>query len=223
MLFRCLASRFECRASGSRIAAGLLLALLALPACKATIGPADKDDDVREENLELRDRVADLEEKLELRTAQIASMRQAEENRANAAAVPEAEPLVLTKLDLGDYSGLIDTDGDGKPNLARAYARPRDQRGRFTPVAGEALLQVFGLPASDGPTAQPVKLAERVYAPAEWDDAYRTGFTGTHYTVEADLDPARLDGLSGAVIRVVLTQAESGIRVQDQASRSIQP
>ncbi|MEM1210644.1 MAG: hypothetical protein AAGI54_15390 [Planctomycetota bacterium] len=196
--------------------------MFALPACKATIGPADEGDDIREENLELRNHVADLEKKLDLRTAQIESMRQAEANRADAsAAMPDAEPIVLTKLDLGEYSGLIDTDSDGRPNLARAYARPRNQRDRFMPVAGRAVLQVIGLPASDGPTAQPVKLAERVYAPAEWDDAYRTGFTGTHYTLEADLPADALDGLSGAVIRVVLTEAGTGIRVEAQAPRSL--
>ncbi|MEO0966183.1 MAG: hypothetical protein AAFY08_13825 [Planctomycetota bacterium] len=196
--------------------------MFALTACKATIGPADEGDDIREENLELRNHVADLEKKLDLRTAQIESMRQAEANRADAAvAMPDAEPIVLTKLDLGEYSGLIDTDSDGRPNLARAYARPRNQRDRFMPVAGRAVLQVIGLPASDGPTAQPVKLAERVYAPAEWDEAYRTGFTGTHYTLETDLPADALDGLSGAVIRVVLTEAGTGIRVEAQAPRSL--
>ncbi|MEM6755601.1 MAG: hypothetical protein AAF586_00405 [Planctomycetota bacterium] len=196
--------------------------MFALPACKATIGPADEGDDIREENLELRNHVADLEKKLDLRTAQIASMRQAEANRADAAvAMPDAEPIVLTKLDLGEYSGLIDTDSDGRPNLARAYARPRNQRDRLMPVAGQAVLQVIGLPATDGPDAQPVKLAERVYAPAEWDDAYRTGFTGTHYTLEADLPADALDGFSGAVIRVVVTEAGSGIRVEAQAPRSL--
>jgi len=204
------------------ISLGLAACLLAaLPACKATLGPANEDDDVREENLELRNRVADLEEKLALRTAQIDSMRQARENRADAArSMPDAEPIVLTDLKLGDYTGLIDTDGDGTTDLARAYARPRNQRGRFTPVAGRAVLQVIGLTDTDA-GGEPRTIAEQRYTPTDWDDAYRSGFTGTHYTLEAPLPVGSLDGLTGAVIRVVLIEAETGIRVEAQASRSL--
>lgn len=186
--------------------------------CKARLGPANERDDVREENLELRNRVAELEKKLELRTDQIAVMRRAEANRANAtASMPDAEPIVLTRIELGEYSGLIDTNGDGTPDLARVYVKPQNQRGRFMPVAGRAMLQAIGLPDA----GEPRMLAERTYEPAEWDDAYRTGFTGTHYTLETEVPRDRLGGVTGVVLRVVLIEAVIGARVDAQAARSI--
>jgi hypothetical protein len=212
----------------------LVACLLVGPvACKARLGPANADDDLREQNLELRTRVDELEQKLARRTAQIDAMRQADAHRAEArAAMPDAERIVLTELKLGGYTGLIDNDGDGTPDVARAYVRPLNQRGRLTPVSGRAVLRVIGLPdiAADAPAdasadagerADARRIAERVYEPADWDDAYRSGFTGTHYTLEAGLPAGSLEGLSGAILRVVFIEADTGIRLEAQAPRSI--
>ncbi|MEO0587808.1 MAG: hypothetical protein AAF078_09225, partial [Planctomycetota bacterium] len=124
--------------SAFRLPMSLCLAvvvLAGLSACTARLGPANADDDLREENLDLRDQVADLEDKLARRVAQIESMRAAD---ATAADMPDAEPNVLTTLELGPYTGLLDTNADGTPDTVRAYARPLSQHGRFLPVAGKA-------------------------------------------------------------------------------------
>ncbi|MEO0587368.1 MAG: hypothetical protein AAF078_06995, partial [Planctomycetota bacterium] len=66
-----------------------------------------------------------------------------------------------------------------------------------------------------------VTLARIDLAPADWHAAYRTGFTGTHYTLEAPLDPAAVVAAESAVVRVAFTQAQTGVRVTAQAARNL--
>jgi len=174
-------------------------------------------DELRVENDELREEVAALQERIALRLAEIEALEQKRGPVAPASAVDGAEAPRLAALRFDRYSGAVDTDGDAVDDLIRVYVRPFDQDGRFLPVAGRAVLQAVVIE----PGREPAELASRTFTPAEFKAAYRSSFTGTHYTLElplpADLDPS----LTAVTLKLTFTDAATGVTLSRQAEMRI--
>ena len=200
-----------------------LIALMLLTGCQVNIGAARsvarENDRLREMNLQLRRQVERLETRLELTQGQVTSLRQ-QLDEPEAEPMPDAVAPMLARLRLARYTGGFDTTGDGRHDTIRAYVQTLDQHGRMLPVAGRARLRIVTMPDDD----EPATLAERTYAPADWDAAYRSGFAGTHYTLELELDAdamQRLEAAPTATLHVNFTQAGTGAR--HAAQRELDP
>ena len=215
-----------CR-GGWALPAALLVALgLVLSGCQLNVGAARsvarENDRLRQMNLELQRQVERMEARLELMRGQVASLEQ-QLQRHELEPMPDAEVPMLSRLRLGRYTGGFDTTGDGRHDTVRAYVQTLDQQGRMLPVAGRGRLRVVALPDD----AEPVVVAERDYGPGAWDAAYRSGFAGTHYTLEAQLDDEVMRRLAeagaggagagvAATLQVSFTEAATGARLTVQ-------
>ena len=192
------------------------LPLTMLPALMlwAGCGPKqflNQNDELRRHNLALTHEIWDLRAKADARAEQIESLQ--ERLRGLSTTIEGADPPRLVKLRFGRYSGAINSDGTGRIDLVRVYLRTLDQHGRFMPVAGRAVIRVVRL----DPDTPPQTLAERAYEPAEFDQAYRSGITGTHYTLQLELPTPLPEGLDRAGVDVLVWDAASGIRHRETA------
>lgn len=168
------------------------------------------NDQLRAERLELQRRVADLEQQLQQRSGELEAVRAAQ---ANGVALPAGTPVFST-IKLDRYTGPIDKDGDGRDDLLRLYIRTLDQRGRMMPVTARADVQMVQL--IEG---QPPKLyRETTFEPDDFDAAYRTSFTGTHYTLELPLDD---EAPADLTVRVTITDI-TGISHSAQQAFNVQ-
>ncbi|MCC6680104.1 MAG: hypothetical protein IT445_04285 [Phycisphaeraceae bacterium] len=163
-----------------------LLSAIVLCSLLSGCGPKNfknDNDQLRAERLELQRRVAELEQQLQQRSGEIAALRAVQTNGAES--LPGAGAPVFSMIKLDRYTGPIDSDGNGRDDSLRLYVRTLDQLGRMMPVSARANVQMVEL--SEG---QPPKLyQEKVFEPNDFDAAYRTGLTGTHYTLELSLPP----------------------------------
>lgn len=182
------------------------------------------NDRLRAENLELRDRARRLEEALALREAQVAQMTPHGASPRGATAAPGgtgpatapaaglagADVPRLVGLKLDDRSGLVPHAGATQPreHVLRLYVRTLDQQGRFLPVAGAASAQAVVI----RPGQPPLVLGEASLGPKALDRAYRSGMTGTHYTIEIPLS-APPEGIASVAVRLSLTDAATGATV----------
>lgn len=191
-----------------RAVIGLLPAAMLLGLAGCQVGPRNfenENDRLRAENLQLQRQVRELQQQLDLRLGELEALRQ-QEAAAATQPMPGAEPPVLSKIALGRYSGAVDTDNDGRDDLIRLYLQAQDQRGRSLPVAGKVLVQAVAIPDQEPPEV----IAQRLYEPAELDAAWRSGFTGQHYTLELPLPDALPEGVSGLTVKITFTQANTG-------------
>lgn len=154
--------------------------LLSLTGCQSRRTFLNQNDELRAERQRLTQRVEELEQQLTLRESELGALKTAE----RASPIPGVEPARIVGIILGAYSGGIDTTADGKPDQLRVYLRPVDRDGRFMAAAGSARLRLIHTPAD----SQPTTLLDKQWDPAGFRDTYRSGFTGTHYTLAALLE-----------------------------------
>jgi hypothetical protein len=198
----------------------VLLALIPAAGCMPQrIGgatPADQViDKLRDDNQDLKTMVADRDRTLDLQRRQIEALgQQLAATRPALAGVNPADVPRLVEVRLDNYSGVVmGPGGPGRPAVPggavlRLYVQPLDQRGRFITVLAEAKVQAVWIQ----PGAAPTVLAGHTYQAAEFDRAYRDGFTGTHYTLELPLKEVPA-GAKEAVVKLELTDAATGVTV----------
>lgn len=151
--------------------------LLALGGCASSTFRAEhermreENDDLRIENERLARRVVELE-------AAVAARRAEGDLPAWAGLLPEVHAIRI-----GGLSHLRDDDRDGRPDRAIIYVTTEDDRGRFLRTVGPMSVRL--LRASGD--ADPVVIAEATLDAEAVRDALRSGFTGTHYTIELPL------------------------------------
>lgn len=178
----------------------LTAALLLLTGCQSRKTFLNQNDELRAERQRLTQRVEELEQQLTLRESELAALKTAE----RASPIPGVEPARIVGIILGSYSGGIDTTRDGKPDQMRVYLRPVDRDGRFMAAAGSARLRLIHTPA-DG---QPTTLLDKTWDPAGFRGTYRSGFTGTHYTLAALLEDILPDPIPQQItLQVDFTEA----------------
>ncbi len=195
----------------------LLLAVVSLPMVLVGchVGPRNfenENDRLRAEVQKLQQEKAELQQKLDLRLGELETLRHQQASGSATQPMPGAEPPTLAKLQFGRYSGGVDNDDNGVDDLIRVYLRPLDQQGRLLPVAGRATVQVVAIPDE----GEPHMLAERTYSAKQFNDAWRSGFTGQHYTLEVKLPSNLPENLEQVTVKVSFTQAQTGAHLSEQ-------
>ena len=199
--------------------AGLLLT--ASGCISGRLGGSESPDvvinELRDNNNALKEEVARLQKSIDLRLAEIDTLQQQVQGAMPMAGVPAAR---VVKLHLGRYSSAVDTNGDKRDDMIRLYVQPLDQQGRFLPATGEATIQAILLREDDGP----LPLAKLTLSSDVWDKSYRTGLTGTHFSIElalAGTDSAALNtlkkGMHQITVMVSFTDAGTGTSISQQA------
>lgn len=200
-----------------RVALPVMMAagLSVLPGCiKGRIGGTMEADavinELRQSNLDLQRQVQELQKTLEDRLAHIDTLNQQLKGAQPVAGtdVPRAVAISFDR-----FSGAVDTDGDQRDDLLRLYVKPHDQRGRLIPVAGVASIQVVAI----RPRQEPVQVARLEVDAAQWEQAYRSGITGTHYTLELPLPRPLPAKVSELTVQVVVTDGATGAELSHQA------
>lgn len=161
---------------------GLLLAAGALlPGCAGRALSAENDR-LRRERHDLTQRVTLLERERDELTVKLA-----EESRLRAGALPadalEALPRCVA-LDVGAFSGLFPPEPSAPAQEVLAYLSPTDSRGRFVQIVGTLTVEAQVLAEPD----TPAQTSSVTLTPAQVRDAYRSGFTGTHYEIRLPLE-----------------------------------
>jgi hypothetical protein len=152
--------------------------------------------DLENENRQLARRVEELETELQMAAARPESLPEA---------VRAAQPHVAD-IALGRLSHVVDLDEDGRPDRVRLYVEPRDGRGRFVQLVGTLSVNAALMPAE----AAAETVGRLTLGPLELRDAYRSGITGTHYTIEVPvtLPPAAAE--REILVRVVYVDGRTG-------------
>ena len=192
--------------------------LLCLAACANQESFENENDKLRAERLTLQEQIDALQNKLALREGELRATR--EQLNDPLPPVEGVEPPRLAGIVLGLYSGPIDLDGDSAYDALRVYVRPVDQHSRQITAEGTARVRLIVTPA-DG---EPQTILDVSYAPDAFHAAYRSGVTGTHYTLKAELPD---DRPTEATLFVTLTDAATGkvFKAQKEVSlvRSVNP
>ncbi len=186
-----------------------LLALSLAAAC----GPRNflnENDQLRAERLELQRQLEQLNTQIENLMAEKAALRQQLETAP--APLPGAEVPTLSRVQFGRYSGPMDDDGDGRDDLIRVYVQTLDQHGRMMPAAGRAALQAVVIPDQKPPFV----LAQRTFNPPEFEKAYRSGFTGTHYTLELPLPEDVPENVKQLTVKLTFVEHLTGVELSAQ-------
>lgn len=186
------------------VAAG---AALGLQACQAKVLSPTPADQLRRQNVELAAKVESLEQQLsEARTAMataqarhlaVAPVASADGGSGGAAAQPlSAEAVEATPHLAGiGIASSSHTDrpirGDGC--VARIYLTPVDGLGRFIQVVGTASVTLYWSP----PGCQAEVISCHEVGPLALRDAYRSGFGGSHYTLEWPIELPAAGGGEG--------------------------
>lgn len=180
----------------------LLLMLFALTAaaCASPRELGRQNDELRKQNLQLNRQLELLQASITLRESELRAMRE----QINGEPPADIDPPRIAGIVIGRYSGGIDLDGDARPDELRIYLRPVDPQGRFMSAAGSARVRLIHTP----PDSDPVTLLDVAYAPPAFDASYRSGFTGTHYTLTAKLPDDLPDE---ALLQVSFNEAGRGL------------
>jgi hypothetical protein len=179
-------------------------------------------NELRDEKDDLAREVARLEADLDRKLAQIGQLEsQLAQGKVSVEGVKAGDIPRVVKIELTSYSMPVDTDDDGKDDTLRLLARPSDQSGRAMPVAGIATIALVAKPAE----GDAITLVEKRFNAKELEAAYRSGFTGTHYRLEADIpaqarEKALAEG-TALLATVVVTDAATGAKLTTSRGVSI--
>jgi hypothetical protein len=154
------------------------------------------------ENDTLRAKVVDLEsqiDQLKRRNAELeaqarsivtAPITMSEDVRLN---MPQAAELSIDKL-----SFVRDSNKDGIPDMLTLYLKPVDGLGRFVQIVGTIDVTVAVIPLK----GEPATIGKASLGPAEVREAYRSGFTGTHYTIDVPIVLPTSNGVESCVVKI---------------------
>jgi hypothetical protein len=203
----------------------LLAALALLTGCR--VGGVRS---VEAENDRLRQEMVDKEKKQHELEGEIAELKVklAEASRAQAQhpdEVLQALPRV-TSLEVSSLSGFEPNDVNAPATTVAVWFETEDGRGRFVQAVGTVTISALLLPSKvgDGSSPEPQRIASLTLSPAQLRDAYRSSFTGTHYTAEMKLDQPVERGPGRTPSLLVRIEFHDAITGQDlKAERVISP
>lgn len=181
-----VSTRFAPAATCSAIA---VAAVLTPAGCTPQRVKPAGDPSLADQNVALEDQVAQLRQTLSAREEELAA-RDAAQRQGDPPVEGEGggPALELAEVRLHRWSGLVDSDEDGRYDTLRLDLLPEDRDGRFLPIRATAQIRVAPVLRSlDEPSeGSLIKPAIDLDGQA-WHAAYRTGLTGTFYRVEAPL------------------------------------
>ncbi len=169
-------------------------------------------DDLRYENEELRGRIRALERQRDHLLGQVRTLEQRLDRRAHLPEVSPGEIPAAARIAFARHSGALDSSGDGRDDTLRLYVQTFDQKGRFIPIVGRADLQAVAL----RPGQDPLLVLERTWEPPDFSRAYRSGLTGTHYTLEAPLPDDLPEAITELTVNLTVTDAATGAELRRQ-------
>jgi len=162
-----------------------------------------ENDKLRAANMQLHREIQKLHGSVKAKADQL----QALESSTTPPADPDADIPRLSYIEFGRYSTAIDDNGDGYDDLVRLYLLTLDHQKRFIPVAGKAVVQVDHLV----PGQKPVQLAVEIFDPQTFDHAYRSGLTGSHYTLDIALPKGDvMKNVTSLTVSLSLTDVQYG-------------
>lgn len=165
--------------------------------------------ELEQENDRLRERVLELEDQLRDETRQSAALR-ARLQRTEPADEQEvqANTPYVAEITIDRWSHARDTDDDGLPDELLVYLEPVDGWGRFTQIVGTLSVHAAVLPAAvDAQTIGRVQLD-----PASLRRAYRSSFTGAHYTVTVPITVADGSTATECIVHAEFVDGHTGQR-----------
>jgi hypothetical protein len=119
-------------------------------------------------------------------------------------------------------SRLTDRNSDGRPDEAVVYLQTLDQHGRFLPAAGRAELTV----TVTGPDGGAAVLGEARFDPPAFAEAFRSGLTGSHFTLSVSLSGSPGQPIGEATASLRFTDAATGVTLEHEgvlAFRAAEP
>ena len=194
----------------------MLLATLFLTAC---IGQRE----LAQENDRLRERVLELETQLRRTTRESAEARarlqRPESPSAAARQDVQANTPYVAEITIGRMSHARDTDGDGELDELLVYIEPVDGWGRFMQIVGTLSVHAAVLP----PDADAQTIGRVQLAPGHLRRAYRSSFTGAHYTVTVPITSAEGLDADGCVVYAEFVDGSTGLRYEDDRRIALMP
>jgi hypothetical protein len=175
----------------------------------------NENDRLRARTVELEDQAAALQQRngeLEAELARDAATS-GEASEEIQAASPHVVEIAVQRL-----SHARDTVGDGVADELIVYIRPADGRGRFIQLLGMLSINAAILPAD----ADAVTIGRVQLSPLQVRDAYRSGITGTHYTVSMPIEIGP-GGEDSCVVRAVFEDARSRRTIAGERTIGLRP
>ncbi len=197
----------------------IVLTAITLGGCQANAKVSPENARLRLEAVELRNKINDLERRnreLEVQLKQAsASTGVSDEVLANT---PQLTEIVISSLSFAN-----DKAKTGRPNGITIYLDPQDGLGRFMQLAGSVAATVVLLPGG----AEPITIGRLEMSPSQVRDAYRSGITGTHYTIEIPIQLPE-PGTPGAeekqaLVTLAVTDGHTGQRFSAQRTIPFKP
>lgn len=212
----------------TRSALPVLLALMILaplPSCRVggVRSVEAENDRLRQEMLDKDKKQRELEGEIAELKVKLAEANQAQGQHPDE--VLQALPRV-TSLDVSSLSGFEPNDASAPATTVAVWFETLDGRGRFVQAVGTVTVSALLLPPTvgDGSNQEPQRIATTTLSPAQLRDAYRSSFTGTHYTAEMKLDQPVERGPGRTPSLLVRIEFHDAITGQDlKAERVISP
>lgn len=187
------------------------LAMISLSGCGSSLTSDEADA--------LRRKVLDLEKmnlQMSLRTTELEAelKRQSAEFGELSLEIRENTPRVA-RLTIGRLSHARDDDDDGRSETLLIYVDPEDGFGRFVQLVGTLTVHAAILPAD----RDAITIGRFTLKPGPLRAAYRSGFSGTHYTIELPIQLSPENSGQTCLVRVIFEDGHTGL--EHSAEREI--
>ena len=179
------------------------LAMISLSGCGSSLTSDEADAlrrkvlDLEKMNLQMSLRTTELEAELKRQSAGLDSL---------PLEIRENTPRVA-RLTIGRLSHARDDDDDGRSETLLIYVDPEDGFGRFVQLVGTLTVHAAILPAD----TDALTIGRFTLKPGPLRDAYRSGFSGTHYTIEFPIQLSPENSGQTCLVRVIFVDGHTGL------------
>ncbi len=165
----------------------------------------NENDRLRREVLDLKSQIGTLSNRAAAAEKQLEIEKQAKAGQAPVLPQGVHRPVV-SRIEIVKPSRGVDENKDGHDDAVRVYLETWDSRGRFLPALATVKVTVCavaaGLPA--------VTVATGEFDAKAFDESYRSGIGGTHYTLRVPLTSPIPKGIGQVTVSIELTDLTTG-------------
>lgn len=179
------------------------LAMISLSGCGSSLTSDEADAlrrkvlDLEKMNLQMSLRTTELEAELKRQSAGLDSL---------PVEIRENTPRVA-RLTIGRLSHARDDDDDGRSETLLIYVDPEDGFGRFVQLVGTLTVHAAILPAD----RDAITIGRFTLKPGPLRAAYRSGFSGMHYTIELPIQLSPENSGQTCLVRVIFEDGHTGL------------